>query len=124
MNIVSLIKCVSLVVGMSAAEVNAAPRIAVLDFELNDITSLPNTSTEISRTSSMAPLLMAALSRSVLIKSLLSMRKVRTPPTAALATCFAFTIWQQTWGSSGVRIGCWLVNIANRAFCSRICGYI
>ncbi|WP_415880127.1 DUF2380 domain-containing protein [Methylomonas sp. TEB] len=64
MNIVSLIKCVSLVVGMSAAEVNAAPRIAVLDFELNDITSLPNTSTEISRTSSMAPLLMVALSRS------------------------------------------------------------
>ncbi|MBD9361685.1 DUF2380 domain-containing protein [Methylomonas fluvii] len=64
MNIVSLIKCVSLVVGMSSAAVNAAPRIAVLDFELNDITSLPNTPEEITRTSSMAPLLMEALGRS------------------------------------------------------------
>ncbi len=32
--------------------INAAPRIAILDFELNDITSLPNTPEEIKRTAS------------------------------------------------------------------------
>jgi len=42
---------------------HAAPRIAVLDFELNDITSLPNTPAELSRTASMAPLLIEALNR-------------------------------------------------------------
>ncbi|MDP1771644.1 MAG: DUF2380 domain-containing protein [Methylobacter sp.] len=42
---------------------SAATRIAVLDFELNDITSLPNTPTERQRTASMAPLLSEALSR-------------------------------------------------------------
>jgi hypothetical protein len=42
---------------------NAAPQIAVLDFELNDITSLPNTPTERQRTASMAPLLTTALSQ-------------------------------------------------------------
>lgn len=41
----------------------AATRIAVLDFELNDITSLPNTPAELQRTASMAPLLIAALNR-------------------------------------------------------------
>ncbi len=39
---------------------NAATRIAVLDFELNDITSLPNTPAERQRTASMAPLLTKA----------------------------------------------------------------
>jgi len=39
------------------------PRIAVLDFELNDITSLPNTPAERQRTATMAPLLSEALSR-------------------------------------------------------------
>ncbi|MDD2759448.1 MAG: DUF3280 domain-containing protein [Methylomonas sp.] len=36
---------------------NASPRIAVLDFELNDISSLPNTPTERQRTASLRPLL-------------------------------------------------------------------
>lgn len=41
----------------------AATRIAVLDFELNDITSLPNTQTELQRTASMAPLLIQAINQ-------------------------------------------------------------
>lgn len=41
----------------------AAQRIAILDFELNDISSLPNTVTERQRTASMAPLLADALRR-------------------------------------------------------------
>lgn len=41
----------------------AAPRIAVLDFELNDITSLPNTPAEIKRTAAMAPLLIEAFNQ-------------------------------------------------------------
>lgn len=41
----------------------AATWIAVLDFELNDITSLPNTAAEQQRTASLAPLLTEALSR-------------------------------------------------------------
>jgi hypothetical protein len=41
----------------------AAQRIAVLNFELNDITSLPNTPAELQRTASMGPLLIRALSR-------------------------------------------------------------
>lgn len=44
----------------SAAAANS--RIAVLDFELNDITSLPNTPAERQRTATMAPLLIEALS--------------------------------------------------------------
>lgn len=42
---------------------NAAPRIAVLDFELNDITSLPNTAQEQLRTASIRPLLEQAINR-------------------------------------------------------------
>lgn len=42
---------------------SAATRIAVLDFELNDITSLPNTPAELQRTASMAPLLSKALNQ-------------------------------------------------------------
>ena len=41
----------------------AAPRIAILDFELNDITSLPNTPAERIRTASIRPLLEQALVR-------------------------------------------------------------
>jgi hypothetical protein len=41
---------------------HAAQRVAILDFELNDITSLPNTPAEFQRTASMAPLLIKALS--------------------------------------------------------------
>jgi hypothetical protein len=42
----------------------AAPRIAILNFELNDITSLPNTPQEKLRTASMQPLLEQAISQS------------------------------------------------------------
>jgi hypothetical protein len=42
---------------------NADTRIAVLDFELNDITSLPNTAKEIVRTASIKPLLERAMTR-------------------------------------------------------------
>ncbi|MEE9397363.1 MAG: DUF2380 domain-containing protein [Methylococcales bacterium] len=41
--------------------VNADPRIAILDFELIDITSLPNTPKELIRTASIKPLLEQAL---------------------------------------------------------------
>ncbi|MGY6275239.1 DUF2380 domain-containing protein [Methylomonas sp. MgM2] len=41
----------------------AETRIAVLDFELNDITSLPYTTAELQRTASMAPLLRQSLSQ-------------------------------------------------------------
>lgn len=40
-----------------AGNAAAAPRIAVLNFELNDITSLPNTADEQRRTATFAPLL-------------------------------------------------------------------
>ncbi|QWF70594.1 DUF2380 domain-containing protein [Methylomonas paludis] len=40
---------------------DAKPRIAVLDFELNDITSLPNTPAERQRTAGFAPLLISTL---------------------------------------------------------------
>ncbi len=39
----------------------AAPRIAIVDFELNDITSLPNTPHEQQRTAAIKPLLEQAL---------------------------------------------------------------
>lgn len=39
----------------------AAPHIAILDFELNDITSLPNTPEELARTASIRPLLEQAI---------------------------------------------------------------
>lgn len=42
---------------------NAAQRIAVLDFELNDITSLPNTPEEQLRTASIRPLLEQAINQ-------------------------------------------------------------
>ncbi|OAH98494.1 hypothetical protein A1353_02360 [Methylomonas methanica] len=64
MTSVRSIKYLSLAAAIFSTVANAAPQIAVLDFELNDITSLPNTPAEITRTSSMAPLLIEALSRS------------------------------------------------------------
>jgi hypothetical protein len=42
---------------------NAAPRIAVLDFELSDITTLPNTPEKLARTASMKPLLEQAIGK-------------------------------------------------------------
>ncbi|MDO9162172.1 MAG: DUF2380 domain-containing protein [Methylococcaceae bacterium] len=47
----------------SSSAVNAVQRIAVLNFELNDITSLPNTPQEQLRTASIGPLLEQALSQ-------------------------------------------------------------
>ena len=44
--------------------VNAAQHIAILNFELNDITSLPNTPQEQLRTASIRPLLEQAISQS------------------------------------------------------------
>jgi len=43
--------------------VNAAPRIAVLNFELVDDTLLPNAPEELTRTASMKPLLEQAISK-------------------------------------------------------------
>jgi hypothetical protein len=43
--------------------VNAASRIAVLDFELRDITTLPDTPDELKRTASMKPLLEQAIGK-------------------------------------------------------------
>lgn len=42
---------------------NAVSRIAILDFELNDITSLPNTPEELIRTASIKPLLEQAIAK-------------------------------------------------------------
>lgn len=54
-----LIPALSLLLLSSA---DAAPRIAILAFELNDITSLPNTPQEQLRTASMQPMLEQAIS--------------------------------------------------------------
>lgn len=50
--------CLGLVTGMTA---RAEPKLLVLDFELNDLTSLPNTPAEIARTASFRPMLEQAL---------------------------------------------------------------
>jgi len=56
---------IALVMGLlPLSDADAATRIAVLNFELNDITSLPNTPQEQLRTASIAPLLEQAISRS------------------------------------------------------------
>lgn len=60
------IKPMLLVLAVSAlltATAHANSRFAVLDFELNDITSLPNIPTERQRTATMAPLLIDTLSK-------------------------------------------------------------
>lgn len=43
------------------APVTANSQISILDFELNDITSLPNTKEELKRTSTIKPLLEESL---------------------------------------------------------------
>ncbi|MGR8981335.1 MAG: DUF2380 domain-containing protein [Gammaproteobacteria bacterium] len=48
---------------LASSIAQAATRIAVLNFELNDITSLPNTPEEQERTAAIRPLLEQALSR-------------------------------------------------------------
>lgn len=56
-------KVLSLIVLMlvQCPAVNAGNRIAILPFELNDITSLPNTQAELNRTASIKPLLEQAM---------------------------------------------------------------
>jgi len=44
-----------------SCSVNAGARIAILNFELNDITSLPNTPEELTRTATIKPLLEQAM---------------------------------------------------------------
>lgn len=63
MNINKLIVALLFLSALLSSAANGATRIAVLNFELNDITSLPNTPEEQQRTASMAPLLIEALSR-------------------------------------------------------------
>jgi len=46
---------------ISCSVVNAGTRIAILNFELNDITSLPNTHEELTRTATIKPLLERAM---------------------------------------------------------------
>jgi hypothetical protein len=48
---------------LSAVYCNAAPRIAVLDFELKDLTPAPNIPAEIARTASIKPLLEQELAK-------------------------------------------------------------
>lgn len=60
----TIYKLLALLLLCSASTAIAATRIAVLDFELNDITSLPHTPAELQRTASMAPLLIETLNRS------------------------------------------------------------
>ncbi len=59
----SLLSALTLSVFMFCTAAYAAPRIAVLDFELNDITSMPNTQQERIRTASIKPLLEQAITR-------------------------------------------------------------
>jgi hypothetical protein len=49
------------IVLLLSGNADAATRIAILDFELNDITSLPNTPQEQLRTASIRPLLEQAI---------------------------------------------------------------
>ncbi|MDD2740423.1 MAG: DUF2380 domain-containing protein [Methylomonas lenta] len=63
MNIIKLSGFLFIVSMLSTTIAHARTRIAVLNFELNDITSLPNIATELKRTASMAPLLSETLSQ-------------------------------------------------------------
>ncbi|WP_333873650.1 DUF2380 domain-containing protein [Methylobacter sp.] len=49
--------CFLLLIALSVTQVNAETSIAILDFELNDLTLMPRTTTEINRTASLKPLL-------------------------------------------------------------------
>lgn len=62
MNYPTVIKLLLLITFSYSSAANSTMRIAVLNFELNDITSLPNTPAELARTASMAGLLQQALS--------------------------------------------------------------
>jgi hypothetical protein len=59
-------RCATILFLFSALFSSAAQsdtRIAILDFELNDLTPLPRTAEELERTATVAPLLQAALAR-------------------------------------------------------------
>ena len=53
---------VMLIINLLLGSAYAGTRIAILSFELNDITSLPNTPQEVLRTASISPLLEQAIS--------------------------------------------------------------
>lgn len=55
---------IALTMGLLLSNVDAAQRIVILNFELNDMTSLPNTPQEQLRTASIGPLLEQAISQS------------------------------------------------------------
>lgn len=74
--------------GVSTA--NSAPRIAVLDFELNDITSLPNTPAEVHRTASIAPLLGQALNQSGNIQLIAIPKEAQLAANAGFGYLFRF----------------------------------
>lgn len=63
MNINKLICLMAIISAMLTDVACASTRMVVLDFELNDITSLANTPAERQRTASMAPLLKKTLSQ-------------------------------------------------------------
>ncbi len=63
MKIIGLILLAYLAYLAFSDPVNAAPRIAVLNFELHDVTLLPNAPEELTRTASMKLLLEQAISR-------------------------------------------------------------
>jgi len=56
-----VLPCVLLIMSVVVGTVNAVEKIAVLSFELNDITTLPNTQKEQLRTTSIKPLLEQAI---------------------------------------------------------------
>jgi hypothetical protein len=61
----NILKSTGIILAMSLlllSNANSAPRIAILNFELNDITSLPNTPQEQLRTATIRPLLEQAIS--------------------------------------------------------------
>ncbi len=70
--------------------INANPRIAILDFELNDITSLPNTPEEIIRTASIKPLLEQALKKSGNFEIIQINTKAQHTANAGLGYLFHF----------------------------------
>jgi hypothetical protein len=70
--------------------VNAAPRIAVLDFELRDITALPNTPEEVTRTVFMKPLLEQAISKLGDDKIIQINTNEQNPATAGVGYLFNF----------------------------------
>jgi len=58
-----ILVCLFVILTGTCTNVNAEIRIAILNFELNDITSLPNTQAELIRTGSIKPLLEQAISQ-------------------------------------------------------------